>query len=636
MKHSLIFSLVLCFTWPTVSLLAQVPTAPQNLTAAVSDQNQNFKKVTLNWDAVEPTSGQRNIYYKVYRKDGDLSSSQPFEVIHPHTNFTFYIDRPIKESATFCYYVTANENKNESSPSNTVEVPIEIEDGGEKGFIAGNVRDDSNQAGIAQARLFFIPHQWSFPTRTETDSTGYFIVEAEAGNYAVHTTAIHYFSEFYDNAGSVSTATIVAVPPGDTIFLDIALTAKNSPITFSLSGKVMDTLAQAVPSTLHAFCIASYDQRGPKHAVAQTDDDGAYQFSFNQGDTVIILAIPRDKTIRPEYYQDQYDITEATSIAINGDISGIDFIVAGPTNFNNQLSGRILNDSLQGVYSWVTAYRLTDRNRRNFKYSINSDSNGHYELTNLDPGPYIVRAIPQDGYRPSFYRIDQTTTVKWKEADTVWIDSASQIDSIDISVDPCGENGLASIGGSILFPTLNNLSAQSDSNETAGIMVYAFNSNQYLTAFTFTDELGDYSIQNLPPDSYRLIIDKVGYENDSRENIVVDYFQNISQSVDFSLIPTSINTDQQFQAKKDIIVTAPYPNPFNQALQIRFVLLQKEKVTVTIFNLLGEKITELISQKLNSGEHTVEWQAGQLPAGIYFCHIQTAHSRITAKLLLLK
>lgn len=70
-----------------------------------------------------------------------------------------------------------------------------------------------------------------------------------------------------------------------------------------------------------------------------------------------------------------------------------------------------------------------------------------------------------------------------------------------------------------------------------------------------------------------------------------------------------------------------YPNPFNPSTQIKFSLPISSNVRITIYNLLGEVVRELINTDMNSGIHTVQWNSEdvsgkKVSSGIYFYELK--------------
>jgi hypothetical protein len=83
------------------------------------------------------------------------------------------------------------------------------------------------------------------------------------------------------------------------------------------------------------------------------------------------------------------------------------------------------------------------------------------------------------------------------------------------------------------------------------------------------------------------------------------------------------------------------PNPFNANTTIRFKLAGAEKVNLSVFNLLGQKVATLVDELLLPGEHSVEWdgrdkRGRELSSGIYFYKLTAGKLSATKKLILLK
>jgi len=97
---------------------------------------------------------------------------------------------------------------------------------------------------------------------------------------------------------------------------------------------------------------------------------------------------------------------------------------------------------------------------------------------------------------------------------------------------------------------------------------------------------------------------------------------------------TKLTTDM---VTENLFLAGAYPNPLNPSTTISFSVPQQGRVTLKIFNMIGENVATLISDELSAGTHRVEWNASENASGIYFYILQSGNSgTITGKLLLLK
>ncbi|MBD3232810.1 MAG: PQQ-binding-like beta-propeller repeat protein [candidate division Zixibacteria bacterium] len=79
-----------------------------------------------------------------------------------------------------------------------------------------------------------------------------------------------------------------------------------------------------------------------------------------------------------------------------------------------------------------------------------------------------------------------------------------------------------------------------------------------------------------------------------------------------------------------------YPNPFNAETNINFQLPTSTDVRLEIYNLRGQRITVLVDGYMESGNHSINWDASGYSSGIYFYKLQTGESIITKRMTLLK
>lgn len=80
-----------------------------------------------------------------------------------------------------------------------------------------------------------------------------------------------------------------------------------------------------------------------------------------------------------------------------------------------------------------------------------------------------------------------------------------------------------------------------------------------------------------------------------------------------------------------------YPNPFSNATTIPFELAQEEEVTLTVWNMIGQKVATLVDDVKGAGEHTdVQWDATNMPSGMYIARFEVAGQVFTRKMTLIK
>ena len=79
-----------------------------------------------------------------------------------------------------------------------------------------------------------------------------------------------------------------------------------------------------------------------------------------------------------------------------------------------------------------------------------------------------------------------------------------------------------------------------------------------------------------------------------------------------------------------------YPNPFNPGTTIRFTLAHDAMVRLVVYDVLGRQVETLISRFMKAGQHSFKFDAGNLPAGIYFYELSADDFNMVRKMLLLQ
>ena len=105
---------------------------------------------------------------------------------------------------------------------------------------------------------------------------------------------------------------------------------------------------------------------------------------------------------------------------------------------------------------------------------------------------------------------------------------------------------------------------------------------------------------------------------------VTDYHINIPTVVKDKPVP------------EDFMLEQNYPNPFNPSTNIGYQLADGSKVTLKIYDVLGKEIATLINEYKPAGKYEIEFDASNLPSGVYFYQLISGENIATKKLVLIK
>ena len=95
------------------------------------------------------------------------------------------------------------------------------------------------------------------------------------------------------------------------------------------------------------------------------------------------------------------------------------------------------------------------------------------------------------------------------------------------------------------------------------------------------------------------------------------------------------------QMPKEFVLSQSYPNPFNASTTIKYALPNDGKVTLAVYNILGQKVITLLDGIQTAGYHTVTWNGknasgNDIASGVYFYRIQFGNETQIKRMTLLK
>lgn len=87
---------------------------------------------------------------------------------------------------------------------------------------------------------------------------------------------------------------------------------------------------------------------------------------------------------------------------------------------------------------------------------------------------------------------------------------------------------------------------------------------------------------------------------------------------------------------KMYLLSQNYPNPFNPTTNIEFSIPKSEFVTLNVYNILGEEVATMVSERLTAGQYKYDWDASSLASGVYLYRIQAGEYVDAKKMILLR
>ncbi len=569
------------------------------------------------------------------------------------------------------------------------------------GIISGLVTDSTSGNPLKHVfiDLFEKDRQNHLEYHAITDSTGHYLIrDIDPGSYYVHAYSFnpHYLPQWYNNARFRSGATALAISdstpanPGSTVNFMLLLDTLRMAV-YKVSGSVADSLGTKLKGALVIWARADFTFNGSRFAPSDsTRAEGvresldpnnpldSYTFSFDaitrwtyhtwtDSNGNYSMRVPRGYyVIRASkqgyyklFYNNRTNILTADIFNLLTDTTQINFSLKSlPPIPLGDINGTVYDSSAQkGISARIIAFRewwaANDTIAFYKHYVTDTDSLGNYDLPELPPGQYFILAVPLGQYVPSYYTSSGQPTLRWSLATAITM-AGSNISDIDIYVNPILNSsiGFTWISGTVSstsVPGSIGKTSSSTANAVGGGMVYALDSADNVAGYGITDGVtGAYNISDLSPGTYTVMMDNSEYTTGTVSNITATYdasgnavpATNVNIQVGSDIV-TSVKAAVNISIPKTYSLEQNYPNPFNPTTQIRFNLPQTQKITLTVYNLLGQKVAIISDGIYQAGTHVVTWngrndQGSAVSTGVYFYQLNGQGFTITKKMILLK
>jgi disulfide oxidoreductase YuzD len=355
--------------------------------------------------------------------------------------------------------------------------------------------------------------------------------------------------------------------------------------------------------------------------------------------------------------------SQSITVVVNGDVlaeADETFTVnlSNPVNAtitDNQGTGTITNDDVQGPVTVSfqdgvngynetrDTYLLSGSPNNNYGSEINLSADGspdesallYWDLTSIPVGSSVqsvdfsFEVINRATQDYEIYRLYRA----WNENEATWNEYASGQSWQISGADGAADRSTISIG-SILGPSVGNytISLNAEGISVVQSWVDDPSSNHGFIILDYISATNGLEISSRETGTIS-----------NRPQLTVTYSTSGSSSARINQSNEAFNdteTTTQLSPEK-ISIVSYYPNPFSTSTTIEYVLPIDLQVNMTVYNLRGQRVCNLVDEVIPAGYNTIIWNARDdvgraVPDGIYLIQLLTEETRIIKKIIIQK
>jgi hypothetical protein len=118
-----------------------------------------------------------------------------------------------------------------------------------------------------------------------------------------------------------------------------------------------------------------------------------------------------------------------------------------------------------------------------------------------------------------------------------------------------------------------------------------------------------------------------------------DFWENIGTLPDtgrFHFVTEGWSAAADFILHPSSFSLSVFPVPFNSTTQIEFTLPSTQRVSLRLYDVLGQEVAVLMNEIQTAGRHRMMFDASGLPSGVYLCRLEAGGIAQTRKMMLVK
>jgi len=113
--------------------------------------------------------------------------------------------------------------------------------------------------------------------------------------------------------------------------------------------------------------------------------------------------------------------------------------------------------------------------------------------------------------------------------------------------------------------------------------------------------------------------------------------KSYADSIFRSLAIPATNVDNSEKGiPQEFALMQNYPNPFNPSTTIEYQITEYGLVSIKIFDVLGKEVRTLVNEEKSIGTYEINWNAENLPSGVYFYQLKAGNYVETKKMILMR
>ncbi|MBU3742457.1 MAG: T9SS type A sorting domain-containing protein [Candidatus Kapabacteria bacterium] len=482
---------------------------------------------------------------------------------------------------------------------------------------------------------------------------GIYKLNVAAGTYKIRIEGEGYYAEWYKDVESADAAEVMTVACDKTYEVPLVVTPVAKPVMRTIKGRVTDATTGEGLKAIVTFESTSRDaSKESKYRVlrAETNAEGYYTIALPEGQTYIAVAsVPgsegKKQLYSSEFWEETSDPTKATKITVSEDKEGVNFTLEKRAVRDNGFGGTMKSndDPTIGVPGKVVAYLIVERTKDGKEVEpgkekaavVETDANGNYRFSDVEPGTYIVFGIPASRpYAPGYFVQGVVAATEWKNATRIQVGEAMATVQYDIMVKKTTEKrGMARVRGWVYRKAGSVVRGEQMPEVTVGgAYIVVTDAAGELVDFALADEAGTYEILDLGIGTQTLYADRIGFLPATR-TLTVDAAANAEQEVSMELTPSVVST---VEIPVDLSTTSYnlFPNPAQGAATLQFPSTPGT-ATVSILTASGSVVSTQ-QHDVAGGLVRTELNTTGLAAGMYLVRVSNGTATFALPLTVLR